>query len=119
MRAYNEKSTLIPPKVKGEEAPKGGLQQKVNANTAESKRQRSSKDVPKGMQNLQRKVNADSAEVKGEEAPKGGLQRKVNADTSYIFGTNIILHSITSSHHLHGITSYIILHQWHKKGIQC
>jgi hypothetical protein len=52
-RAYSEKSTLIPPKVKGEEASKGGLQQKVNA---------------------------DSAEVKGEEAPKGGLQRKVNAD---------------------------------------
>jgi hypothetical protein len=43
----------MPPKVKGEEAPKGGLQ---------------------------RKVNADSAEVKGEEAPKGGLQRKVSAD---------------------------------------
>jgi hypothetical protein len=36
----------IPLKVKGEEAPKGGLQ---------------------------RKINADSAEVKGEEAPKGGL----------------------------------------------
>jgi hypothetical protein len=44
---------LIPPK-KGEEAPEGGLQ---------------------------RKVNADSAEIKGEEAPKGGLQRKVSADT--------------------------------------
>jgi hypothetical protein len=29
---------------------------------------------------LQRKINADSAEVKGEEAPKGGLQRKVSAD---------------------------------------
>ena len=32
-----------------------------------------SKVVPKGMQSLQRKINADSAEVKGEEAPKGGL----------------------------------------------
>jgi hypothetical protein len=30
-RAYSEKSTLIPLKVKGEEAPKGGLQRKVNA----------------------------------------------------------------------------------------
>jgi hypothetical protein len=54
-----------------------------------------SKVVPKGMQSLQRKVNADSAEIKGEarkvnantteikgeEAPKGGLQRKVSADT--------------------------------------
>jgi hypothetical protein len=69
----------IPPKVKGEEAPKGGLQRKVNADTAESKRRRSAKYVPKGMQNLQRKINADTAEVKGEEAPKGGLQRKVSA----------------------------------------
>jgi hypothetical protein len=33
------------------------------------------------MQSLQRKINADAAEVKGEEAPKGGLQRKVSADT--------------------------------------
>jgi hypothetical protein len=32
------------------------------------------------MLSLQRKTNADSAEVKGEEAPKGGLQRKVSAD---------------------------------------
>jgi hypothetical protein len=30
---------------------------------------------------LQQKINADTVEVKGEEAPKGGLQRKVNADT--------------------------------------
>jgi hypothetical protein len=39
------------------------------------------------MQSLQRKVNADSAEVEGEEAPKGGLQRKVNADSQkdYVF----------------------------------
>jgi hypothetical protein len=66
------------------------------------------------MQSLQRKVNADSAEVKGEEAPKGGLQRKVNADSQkdYVFyhadmrvPSNITLHSITSSHHfLHNIS---------------
>jgi hypothetical protein len=39
------------------------------------------------MQSLQRKVNADSAEVKDEEAPKGGIQRKVNADSQkdYVF----------------------------------
>ena len=45
--------------------PKGmqSLQQKINADSAESKRRRSSKDVPKGMQSLQRKVNADSAKV--------------------------------------------------------
>jgi hypothetical protein len=41
-RAYSEKSTLIPLKVKGEEAPKGGIQRKVNADSAESKRRRSS-----------------------------------------------------------------------------
>jgi hypothetical protein len=30
-------------------------------------RRRSSKDVPKGMQNLHRKVNGDTAEIEGEE----------------------------------------------------
>jgi hypothetical protein len=35
---------------------------------------------------LQRKINADSAEVKGEEAPKGGLQRKINADSAEVKG---------------------------------
>jgi hypothetical protein len=73
------------------------------------------------MQSLQRKINADTAEIKGKEAPKGGLQRKVNADTPKkktvkpknkrqkdcillwecvcIFGTNIIIayHSTITS----------------------
>jgi hypothetical protein len=57
--------------------------------------------------------------VKGEEAPKGGLQRKINADSAEsktsTFG-NITLHSITSLHHSHSITSYIILHQQCKEG---
>jgi hypothetical protein len=44
------------------------LQRKVNANSAEIK-------------GKARKVNANTAEIKGEEAPKGGLQRKVSADT--------------------------------------
>jgi hypothetical protein len=47
---------------------------------------RSSKVVPKGMQSLQRKINADSAEVKGEEAPNEGLQRKINADSAEVKG---------------------------------
>jgi hypothetical protein len=38
------------------------------------------------MQSLQRKINADSAEVKGEEAPKGGLQRKINDDSAEVKG---------------------------------
>jgi hypothetical protein len=54
----------------------------VNEKKKEKKIGRSSKVVPKGMQSLQRKINADSAESKGEEAPKGGLQRKVNADSA-------------------------------------
>jgi hypothetical protein len=33
---------LIPLKVKGKEAPKGGLQRKINADSAKSKRRRSS-----------------------------------------------------------------------------
>jgi hypothetical protein len=32
------------------------------------------KSFQKGMQSLQRKINADTAEIEGEEAPKGGLQ---------------------------------------------
>jgi hypothetical protein len=38
------------------------------------------------MQSLQRKVNADSAEIKGEEAPEGCLQQKVNVDSAEIKG---------------------------------
>jgi hypothetical protein len=60
--------------VKAENAPS-------SAKEKEKKTGRSSKVVPKEMQSLQRKINADSAEVKGEEAPKLGLQRKVSADT--------------------------------------
>jgi hypothetical protein len=101
------------------------LQRKINADTAEIK----GEEAPMG--GLQQKINADTAEIKGDEAPKGGLQRKVNADTpknkrqrhyvllwerTCIFGTNIILHTIASSHHPHNMTSYITLHQWHKEG---
>jgi hypothetical protein len=58
---------LIPPKVKGEEAPKGGLQ---------------------------RKINADSVEVKGEEVPKGGLQRKINVNLRQISFCTTLHHYI-------------------------
>jgi hypothetical protein len=58
---------LIPLKVKGEEAPKGGLQ---------------------------RKINADSAEVKGEKAPKGGLQRKINVNLRQISFCTTLHHYI-------------------------
>jgi hypothetical protein len=51
------------------------LQRKINADTAEIK----GEEAPKG--GLQWKINADTTEIKGEEAPKGGLQWKVNADT--------------------------------------
>jgi hypothetical protein len=37
-------------------------------------RRRSSKDVPKGMQNLHQKVNGDTAEIKGEEVQKTFLR---------------------------------------------
>jgi hypothetical protein len=44
------------------------LQRKINADSAE-------------VLGEVRKVNANTAEIEGEEAPKGGLQRKVSADT--------------------------------------
>jgi hypothetical protein len=43
------------------------LQRKINADAAKIK----GEEAPKG--GLQRKINADTAEIKGEEAPKGGL----------------------------------------------
>jgi hypothetical protein len=127
MQSLQRKINADTGEIKGGESPKGGLQRKINADTAEIK----GKEAPKG--GLQRKINADTAEIKGEEAPKGGLQRKVNVDTPKnkqqrecvllwecvcIFGTSIILHTIASSHHSHNMTSYIISHQRHKKGIQ-
>ena len=39
-----------------------------------NRRRRSSKDVPKGMQNLHRKVNGDTAEIEGEEVQKTFLR---------------------------------------------
>jgi hypothetical protein len=37
-------------------------------------RRRSLKDVPKGMQNLHRKVNGDTVEIEGEEVQKTFLR---------------------------------------------
>jgi hypothetical protein len=39
-----------------------------------NRRRRSSKDVPKAMQNLHRKVNGDTAEIEGEEVQKTFLR---------------------------------------------
>jgi hypothetical protein len=36
----------------------------------QNRRRRSSKDVPKGMENLHPKVNGDTAEIQGEEVQK-------------------------------------------------
>jgi hypothetical protein len=56
------------------------LQRKINADSAEIE----GEEAPKG--GLQQKINVDSAEIEGEEAPKGGLQRKINADSAEIEG---------------------------------
>jgi hypothetical protein len=58
----------------------------LSANKKRKKIGRSSKVVPKGMQSLQRKINADSSEIEGKEAPKGGLQQKINVDSAEIEG---------------------------------
>jgi hypothetical protein len=99
------------------------LQRKKNADTAEIE----GEEAPKG--GLKRKINADTAEIEGEEAPKGGLQRKVNADIpkmakrvcaplGNVCGPSAQISFCISLHHVHSIASYIILHQWHKKGMQ-
>jgi hypothetical protein len=55
-RAYSEKSTLISPKYKAK--------REKSTPYHRNRRRRSSKDVPKGMQNLQRKVSADTPKNK-------------------------------------------------------
>jgi hypothetical protein len=80
--SYFSSIKAISPKdvnVKAENAPS-------SAKKKEKKTGRSSKVVPKGMQSLQQKINADSAEVEGEEAPNGGLQRKINVDSAEVEG---------------------------------
>jgi hypothetical protein len=48
----------------------------VNAQEKEKKTGRSSKVIPKGMQSLQRKINADSAESKRQRSSQGRLTAK-------------------------------------------
>jgi hypothetical protein len=48
----------------------------VNAKEKEKKTGRSSKVIPKGMQSLQRKINADSAESKRRRSSQGRLTAK-------------------------------------------
>jgi hypothetical protein len=55
-RAYSEKSTLIPPKYK--------VKREKSTRYRQNRRRRSSKDVPKAMQNLQQKVSADTPKNK-------------------------------------------------------
>jgi hypothetical protein len=55
-RAYSEKSTLIPLKYKAK--------REKSTQYRRNRRRRSSKDVPKGMQNLQQKVSADTPKNK-------------------------------------------------------
>jgi hypothetical protein len=55
-RDYNEKSTLILPKYKAK--------REKSTRYRRNRRRKSSKDVPKGMQNLQRKVSVDTPKNK-------------------------------------------------------
>jgi hypothetical protein len=55
-RAYSEKSMLISPKYKAK--------REKSTRYRRNRRRRSSKDVTKGMQNLQRKVSADTPKNK-------------------------------------------------------
>jgi hypothetical protein len=50
------------------------FQRECRAKYRRNIRRRSSKDVPKGMQNLHRKVNGDTTEIEGEEVQKTFLR---------------------------------------------
>jgi hypothetical protein len=69
-RAYSEKSTMIPPKYKAK--------RERSTRYRRNRRRRSSKDVPKGMQNLQRKVSADTPKNKR-------WSRKINDKRLWLF----------------------------------
>jgi hypothetical protein len=102
-RAYSEKSTLIPPKY--------NAKREKSTWYRRNRRRRSSKDVPKGMQNLQRKVSADtlknkqwSRKISGKETsviPKG---MKAMVVASYVC-LDIHLHNT-----LHHTFAFINIH---------
>jgi hypothetical protein len=50
------------------------FQRECRAKYRRNIRRRSSKDIPKGMQNLHRKVNGDTAEIEGEKVQKTFLR---------------------------------------------
>jgi hypothetical protein len=107
-RAYSEKSTLIPPKYKAK--------REKSTRYRRNRRRRSSKDVPKGMQNLQQKVSADtpknkrwSRKINGKETliiPKG---MKVLAMASYVT-LDIYLHD-TFHHTFAFINIHLDIHR--------
>jgi hypothetical protein len=68
-RAYSEKSTLIPPKYKAK--------REKSTRYRRNRRRRSSKDVTKGMQNLQRKVSADTPKNKLRSQKISGKETSV------------------------------------------
>jgi hypothetical protein len=104
----------IPPKYKAKKfkVVHKGMQNLYHRN----RRRRSSKDVPKGMQNL---YHQNRTWRSSEVVPKGMQSLRV-----FQCGrVGVCLrhsHHFASYHHIisHNITSYIILHQWHKNWIR-
>jgi hypothetical protein len=100
-RVYSEKSTLIPPKYKAK--------REKSTQYRRNRRRRSSKDVPKGMQNLQRKVSADTPKNKRwsqknkRQRDFGHSQGNEGYDCGFVcvFGHSFARH----------ITSYICIHK--------
>jgi hypothetical protein len=80
-----------------------------------NRRRRSSKDVPKGMQNLHQKINGEHRKINGEEAQKSFLRGcRVCALQCGCVGVCLRhQYHFASYHHIisHSITSYIISHQ--------
>jgi hypothetical protein len=64
-----------------------------------NRRRRSSKDVPKEMQNLHRKINGEHRKINGEEAQKSFLRgcRVCVFQCGCVFSISIILHHIITS----------------------
>jgi hypothetical protein len=65
---------VVPKGVQSKFSAQKSFLRECRAKYRRNRRRRSSKDVPKGMQNLHRKVNGDTAEIEDEEVQKRFLR---------------------------------------------
>jgi hypothetical protein len=122
-RAKIAKDTKVVPKgAQRKFSAQKSFQRECRAKYRRNRRQRSSKVVPKGMQNLHRKINGEHWKINGKEAQKSFL-RGYRVCVFQCGCVSVCLrhhYHFASYHHIisHSITSYIISHQRHENRIR-